>query len=409
MKWYSTIHTSSSVEKALRAAAQDVRAHLGVREVHLGMVFISGSFRPDIIDLWPVLKHELHVDHLLGCTAGGVIGNGREMEEKPAVSLTVAVLPDVKITPFSVLQDQLPTPDASPRAWRDLVGVSPEDKPSFLILSDPFSIDTDALVSGLDYAFPNSIKIGGMASGGYQPNENLLLSNKKILSRGAVGVALSGDIFVEAVVAQGCRPIGEPLSITASDGNILLTVNGKPPLEYIQELFERLPQRDQDLIQTSLFLGLQMDPLKNDPKQGDFLVRNIVGVDQKKGLMAIGAFLRNGQTVQFHLRDASTSHDDLHLMLSKSQSAQLKTMAAGNPSEAGAMLFSCLGRGQRLYGEPNHDSALLKAVVGDIPVGGFFCNGEIGPVSGKTYLHGYTSSIAVFSPLKTPNKTNSPS
>lgn len=125
--------------------------------------------------------------------------------------------------------------------------------------------------------------------------------------------------------------------------------------------------------------------------------------------MAIGAFLRNGQTVQFHLRDASTSHDDLHLMLSKSQSAQLKTMAAGNPSEAGAMLFSCLGRGQRLYGEPNHDSALLKAVVGDIPVGGFFCNGEIGPVSGKTYLHGYTSSIAVFSPLKTPNKTNSPS
>ncbi len=404
MKWYSTLHASISLEKALRGAARDVKSRMNTDKADLGLLFISSAYRADVVDLWPVLKEELRFKHLLGCTGGGVIGGGREIEEQPAVSLTAAILPDVDITPFVIQQENLPTPDVGPRAWRDLVKTNPEKKPGFLVLSDPFSIDTDALVAGLDFAFPNSVKVGGLASGGMNPNENLIMCDEKILSRGAVGVALSGDVFIEAVVAQGCRPIGEPLKITESDGNILIRVNDKPPLAYIQDLFDRLTPRDQDLIQTSLFLGLLMDPFNNEPKQGDFLIRNIIGLDQKKGLLAIGAGLRVGQTVQFHLRDATTSHDDLNLMLSKSKSAQSRSMASGNPSEAGAVLFSCLGRGRRLYGEPNHDTALLKSVVGDIPVGGFFCNGEIGPVGGKTYLHGYTSSIAVFSPKKTSNK-----
>ncbi len=407
MKWYSTLHSSASLERALRAAARDVKARLNSPRADLGLLFISAGYRADAVDLWPVLKEELQVKHLLGCTGGGVIGGGKEVEEQSAVSLSAAILPDVEITPFVVQQEMMPTPDVGPKAWRDLVKTSPDKSPSFLILSDPFSLDADALVAGLDFAFPNAVKVGGLASGGMSPNENLLLSDEKILSKGAVGVALSGDVFVEAVVAQGCRPIGEPLKVTESDGNILISVDNKSPLTYIQELYERLEPKDQELIQTSLFLGLLMDPFNASPKQGDFLIRNIIGLDQKKGIFAIGAGLRPGQTVQFHLRDASTSRDDMNMMLAKSQSAQLRTMASGNPSESAAILFSCLGRGKRLYGEPNHDSSLLKSVMGDIPVGGFFCNGEIGPVGGKTYLHGYTSSIAVFSPKKTTNKHSS--
>lgn len=408
MKWYSTLQTSSSLERALRDAARDVKSRMDSDRADLGLLFISSAYRADVVDLWPMLKEELRIKHLLGCTGGGIIGGGREVEEHPAVSLTAAILPDVEVTPFVIHQDQMPSPDAGPREWRDLVKTPLEKKPSFLILSDPFSIDSDALITGLDYAFPQSVKVGGLASGGMKPNENLLMSDAKIFSKGAVGVALSGDVFVEAIVAQGCRPIGEVITITASDGNVLIGVNNQTPLAYIQDLYGRLSPSDQELTQTSLFLGILMDPFKTDPKQGDFLVRNIIGVDPKKGILAIGAALRNGQTVQFHLRDAATSHDDMSLMLSKSQSAQLRTMAPGNPSESGAMLFSCLGRGQRLYGEPNHDSALFKSLIGDIPVGGFFCNGEIGPVGGKTYLHGYTSSIAVFSPKKTTNKSKIP-
>ncbi len=407
MKWYSTLHTSTSLEKSLREAARDVKARLGTDQADLGLLFISSAYRSSAIDLWPVLKEELRIKHLLGCTGGGVIGGGKEIEEQPGVSLTAAVLPDVNITPFSVLQENLPDADGSPKAWRDLVKTSPEQNPSFLILSDPFSLDADALVGGLDFAFPNSIKVGGLASGGQNVNQNLLMCDSKITTRGAVGMALSGDIFVEAVVAQGCRPIGEPVTVTACDSNLLITVNNMPPLAYIQELYQKLEPRDKELLQTSLFLGVVMDPFKKDPKQGDFLVRNIIGLDQGKGILAIGAQLRPGQTVQFHLRDADTSREDLNLMLSKSESAKSKSMANGNPSQSGAVLFSCLGRGRRLYGEPDHDSALFKSVIGDIPVGGFFCNGEIGPVAGKTYLHGYTSSIAVFSPTKTSNKPKS--
>ena len=400
MKWFSTIQSGASLERTLRQAARDVKAHLHTDKADLGLLFLSAAYRAEAVDLWPVLKEELQIKHLLGCTGGGIIGAGKEVEDRPAISLTAAVLPDVEIVPFHVTQEQLPDADAGPKTWRELVHSNPEKQPSFLVLSDPFSIDSDALVAGLDFAFPQAVKVGGLISGGTNPNEHLLLLDQKILSKGAVGVALSGDIFVEAVVAQGCRPVGKPLTITESDENILMGVDGKPPLVYVQEMYEQASLRDKELMQSSLFLGLLMDPFMNNPKQGDFLVRNIIGLDQNRGLMAIGAPLRAGQTVQFHLRDATTSHDDLQLMLSNSQSAKMKTMAAGNPAAAGAMLFSCLGRGKRLYGESDHDSSLFKSVVGDIPVGGFFCNGEIGPVGGKTYLHGYTSSIAVFSPRK---------
>jgi small ligand-binding sensory domain FIST len=400
VKWFSTVQTGVSLERALRQAARDVKAHLKTDQADLGLLFISAAYRAEAVDLWPVLKEELHIEHLLGCTGGGIIGNGKEVEDRPAVSLTVAILPDVEITPFHVTQERLPDADAGPKAWRELVHTNPEKQPSFLVLCDPFSIDSDALVAGLDFAFPQAVKVGGLTSGGTNPNEHLLLLDHKMVSKGAVGVALSGDIFVEAVVAQGCRPVGETLTITESDGNILMAVDGKPPLAYVQEMYEKASLRDKELMQSSLFLGLLMDPFKAQPKQGDFLVRNIIGLDQKRGIMAIGAPLRAGQTVQFHLRDAATSHDDLQLMLTNSQSAKLKAMAPGNPAAAGAMLFSCLGRGHRLYGESDHDSSLFKSLVGDIPVGGFFCNGEIGPVGGKTYLHGYTSSIAVFSPRK---------
>jgi len=396
MKWTSTLQTSQSLEKAVSLAARHVREKLG-QGADFAVLFIGAGYRSTAVDLWPSLRREIDAKVVIGCTAGGVIGGGKEVEEHPAVSLTAAVLPGVHVRPFMLQQEALPDADGGPKPWRELVGLDPNAHPHFILLSDPFSLDADALVSGLDFAFPSAVKIGGLASGGGAPNENLVMMNERISSHGAVGVALTGDINVEAVVAQGCRPIGEPMSITGSDGNILISVNNLSPLAYLQELFEKLSQRDQELLQTSLFLGILMDPFTKNPKQGDFLVRNILGLDQSNGLMAIGAALRTGQTVQFHLRDATTSREDLQLMLSRSDSAKW-TKASGDPSEFGAMLFSCVGRGARLYGEPDHDTSILKSVVGDIPVGGFFCNGEIGPVGGRTYLHGYTSSIGVFSP-----------
>ncbi len=393
MKWVSSINSSPSFEKALRQTLGEMKETLGKDSADIAFLFASPHYRGEMIDLWPTLRRDIKIKNIIGCTAGGVIGDGKEVEQEPALSLTVGHLPNVQVKPFLIQQEELPDADKPPRAWRDLMGVPAELKPHFFIFSDPFSLDSMALLDGLDYAYPGSVKIGGLASGGQEARENLLLLNEKVLSKGSVGFAVSGDLQVEAIVAQGCRPIGKPMSITQSDQNILFSVDNQTPLEYIQDLYETLPERDQELLQSSLFLGILMDPYKVEPKQGDFLIRNIIGLDQKKGHLAIGAPLRNGQTVQFHLRDANTSRDDLKMMLSQAKSEKA----------SGAVLFSCMGRGRRLYGTDNHDSDLLKSVVGNIPVGGFFCNGEIGPVDGKTYLHGYTSSIAVFSPAK-PNE-----
>jgi len=395
MKWFSSLSTSDSLEEATSQIIKDVKTSFGRLKPDLGLLFVSHSFRGELVDLWPFLRKEFPITNIIGCGAGGVIGGSKEIEGRPAVSLVCASLPHVSVQTFDLTQNQLPSPDGSPRPWRTLVGEF-QDLPHFILISDPFSIDSDAFVEGLDFAFPNATKIGGLASGGSEAGQNLLINNEKILYQGAVGVALSGNIQVQPVVAQGCRPIGKSLTVTACKGNLLLEVDTLPPLKYLSELYPDLSDRDKELLTHSLFLGVLMDSFNKSPRQGDYLIRNIVGLDEEKGIMVTGANLREGQTIQFHLRDAETSHDDLKHMLSK---VGLKgSENASSASKKGVVLFSCLGRGEGLYGKSHHDISLVKSAWGDIPVGGFFCNGEIGPVNGKTYLHGYTSSIGLIGP-----------
>jgi len=201
-------------------------------------------------------------------------------------------------------------------------------------------------------------------------------------------VALSGNIAVETIVAQGCRPIGNPLIVTRCQGNVVQELDSQPPLEVLRELYGSLPARDQELFRTSLFVGVEMRQDQVEYRAGELLVRNLVGMDPDSGALAIGAPLHPMQVVQFLLRDARTATEDLARMLDRS--------AARRSPPAGALLFSCLGRGAHLFGRPDHDTDLFREKVGQVPLGGFFCNGEIGQVGGATFLHGYTSSFALF-------------
>jgi len=308
------------------------------------------------------------------------------------LSLTGAVLPGVDVTPFKVDDQDLPDLDSAPQLWEKLTGANPSSDPSFLILTDPFTLRSENLIMGLDYAFEGGVKIGGMASGGQFQGSNVLILNDEVFRSGGVGLALHGNIIVDTIVAQGCRPIGIPMRITKSDRNLLLGLDDRPALDVLKELYDSQSERDQELVRNSLFLGVVMDEFKDDPQLGDFLIRNIVGMDPKAGALGIGEILREGQIVQFHLRDALTSAEELAYLLTR----YAETEGRGNPN--GALLFSCLGRGMYLYGQPDHDTKLFRGAVGDVPLGGFFCNGEIGPVSGTTYLHGYTSSFGIFRP-----------
>ena len=201
---------------------------------------------------------------------------------------------------------------------------------------------------------------------------------------------LRGNVVMDTIVAQGCRPIGEPLFVTWAEENILCQIDGRRATEVLSELYDSLSESDRELFRSSLFLGVVMNEGQQVYEQGDFLIRNVIGMDPDSGVLAVGERLSNGQVVQFHLRDALTSATDLEIMLERCK----QDLGGSNPE--GALLFSCLGRGEQLYGVADHDSRMIAEQLGQLPIGGFFCNGEIGPVGGRSFLHGYTSSIAVF-------------
>jgi small ligand-binding sensory domain FIST len=393
MKWVSALSESAELPFALDEIIAQLRRQLAGQRPDLCLIFVSSEFRSAYESISLRLNRELEPHTILGCSGGGVVGDNREVEHRPALAVTAAILPNVKVTPFRVSEGSLPGLDVSPKQWQSLVGVPAAEQPHFILLADPFSIHIENLIMGLDFAYPKSVKVGGLASGAAQAGDNALFLNKVCYRTGAVGIALTGDIALDTLVAQGCRPIGKPMRVTRCERNILMELDGLTPLHVLRHLYTTLDARDQELLQHALFLGLVMDPLKSHFSQGDFLVRNIVGLDTQKGILAAGALLRQGQTVQFHLRDAQTSIDDLDHILTSYRSR------AGHDQVAGALLFSCLGRGEFLYGRRNHDTQSFQEKMGQIPVSGFFCSGEIGPVAGTTYLHGYTSCFALFRPL----------
>ncbi len=405
IEWINALSTQASLEAAVTEVAETVQSSVNATP-DLGIVFISSAYASDYPRLMPLLLDKLALPIVIGCGGGGIVGmkNEREaveIEGNPALSLSVAHLPQVEITPFYILGDQLPDSDSPPEAWWDLVGVSVEKQPHFILLADPFSSKINELIQGLDFAYPGSVKVGGLASASIMGVGSGLFycsptkPEKLFYNQGTVGVALSGKITVEAIVAQGCRPIGEIYQINQGERNVILELsesNGKTsaPLNLLRELISNLSEADQKLAQHSLFIGIARDEFKLELQAGDFLIRNLVGVDPKYGAIAIGDRVRPGQRIQFHLRDARTSAEDLEMLLSGYRNN------IENPSLIGALMFSCLGRGESLYNQANFDSQLFHHYFQHTPLGGFFCNGEIGPVGDSTFLHGYTSAFAIF-------------
>ena len=392
MKWASALSEQTPLSNAIEECVSSVNQQLDGAAADLAVVFASFHYQEQFEDIPGLIRDQLDSPLVLGCSGGGIIGNGLEVEQQPALSITVASLPNVTLKAFHLQADNLPDLDAGPQTWEDLVQVVKSDEPQFILLADPYSFPAQNLILGLDFAFDQSAKIGGLASGAQQQGQNALFLEDQVYRSGAVGVAMSGNVVVDTVVAQGCRPIGKPMRITQSQRNLLGGLDGRPPVEVLRELFEGLNERDRGLMRTSLFLGVVMDGFIDEPRQGDFLIRNVMGMDDRAGVLSIGEVLKEGQLVQFHLRDAETSAEDLVAVLDRYAGENRENQAQG------ALLFSCLGRGQYLYGKSNHDTEVFQNKLGSVPMGGFFCNGEIGPVSGTTFLHGYTSSFGIFRP-----------
>jgi small ligand-binding sensory domain FIST len=388
MRWASEVSVEPSLDAAIGAACNAVCDRLGTAAADIVVVFVSERHRGHFDRVPDLVAKRFASGLLLGCSAGGVIGGGKEVEHQAAVSVTAALLPGVELTPLR-LEPNTQAGESGVGVAETVTRVGAGD-PHFVLLPDPFSFDAERFLRELDHAYPGSRKLGGLASGGRQLGANALFLGSEVFHGGLVGVALSGNLEVDTIVAQGCRPVGQPMFVTRCREHVLLELDGQPAGRALEALYENLSPADKRLAEHSLFLGIVMSEDRQEYRQGDFLIRNIIGMDPGRGALAVGATLRENVVVQFHLRDARTSADDLEQMLSRYRIDHWQMQPAG------ALLFSCLGRGEHLYGYPDHDSKAFRRMLGDVSLGGFFCNGEIGPVHGTTFLHGYTSAFGLF-------------
>jgi small ligand-binding sensory domain FIST len=365
-----------------------VTQRLPDQQAHISFVFASPHHLKTLSNFLPVVQERLSSHTLLGCTGGGVIGDRHEVENRPALALLAAHLPGVMITPFHIEQADLEE-SWSETYWQQRFAVSSDTEPTFILLPDPFSIDAQKLLEIFNTTFPQRPVLGGLASGGQSPNSCALFLNHEVV-HGAVGAALTGNFRLRTVVSQGCKPIGQPQIITRCEGQIIHELGGHPALEVLRETIGELSPEDQALARTALLMGRVIDEYKDEFERGDFLIRTLMGADPTSGAIAVGDTFRAGQTVQLHVRDAMTAREDLHHLMES-----LTPEMAARPAR-GALLFSCNGRGAHLYGEPDHDSRVVTETTGAIPIAGFFCNGEIGPIGNTNFLHGFTASIGIF-------------
>jgi small ligand-binding sensory domain FIST len=378
------VHTADAREAATRAAGQ-ARASLGDLSASFAVLFASAHFFGSAQVLAASVAQETGGVPLIGCVSEGVAGGAREVESSPAVSLWLgADLGPVETFAMDFVRTASGGAFGGYRFGPGPAGVH-------LMICDPFTFPAGDLLAHLNEHVPGALVLGGMATGGLRSGQSLLFLDGQVLTHGAVGAHLPGA-GIRPLVAQGCRPVGDPYTITRADGNLIVELGGRPPLSRLRDLAAALPVRDQELLARGAHLGLVIDEYQAEPGQGDFLIRGIIGADPGSGAIAVGAEVDAGRTVQFHVRDADSADEDLRRALER------EAAALGGRRAAGALLFTCTGRGSRMFGAPDHDAGLVATMLGEIPLAGFFCDGELGPVGRQNFLHTFTASIALFPP-----------
>lgn len=381
MRFASRLCLAPEDPAEITSAAASMRSELG-EPATLVAVFASARFGDDLETITGAVAGATGADVLFGCTAGGVVGGAIEIEHAPAVSLWAAAMPGVEIDARHV--EHLGS-DAAAFVNMPSIG---DDTAALILVADPFTFPSDLFCTTIDHEHPRLTCVGGLASGGRQAGETRLVLDGSVHDTGAVAVALSGAVAVRTLVSQGCRPIGRSLLVTAGERNRMLELGGRPAVDRLVETVAELAPEDRELIEGGLHIGRVVDEHKVEFGRGDFLIRNVVGIERDSGAVAIGDSVEVGSTVQFHVRDAVTADEDLAALLAEIGDAE---------TETGVLVFTCNGRGRRFFGMPDHDAAAIRALLGTSDVGGFFCAGEIGPVGGVNHLHGYTAAVAVLS------------
>jgi small ligand-binding sensory domain FIST len=377
------LSTSPDPRAGALEAGLSARAGLDGEPCDVAVVFVTGAHLAAPEAVLEAVHEALVPGELTGCAAGGVIGARREIEQGTAVSVWAAGLDGGEVSAFHATVEELGE-GAALAELPDLAGAA-----GAILLADPLTFPTEAVLRHLSDAAPGVPLIGGLASARTAEGGTMLFRGEKVFEGGAVGVRVDG-VEMLPCVSQGAAPLGPELTITAGDGQVIGELAGKPALEKLRETIEALPADDLALVQGGLLMGIVIDTNKPDYVQGDFLVRGLVGADPDTGQVAVAADVHPGQVVRLHARDARSADRDLREALAMHMSA------LGGRAPAGALVFSCNGRGRGMFGRSDHDAEVVSDELGGAPAAGFFAAGEIGPVGGESFLHGFTATVGVF-------------
>jgi small ligand-binding sensory domain FIST len=375
------VSDSFDAVEAFDAAAAQAADGLG-GECDLALVFAGAPHLGRGKWILSTVHERLEPRNLIGCGAGGVVGSGREIEEGPGAVVWALRAPGAEIVTHH-LEAEPAEGGVAVAGLGDVAALGD----ALIVLADPHTFSAEALLSLLNEERPGMPVLGGLASAAAAGSASLFRAGE-VLDAGAVACSLAG-IGLVPCVSQGATPVGPEMTITAADANVIEGLASKPAIERLREAIAELDPDEQRLAAEGLMLGLVIDENKPEYERGDFLVRPIIGADPSAGTIALGERVRVGQTVRMHVRDGASADEDLR------QALRAQAEALGVEGAAGALLFTCNGRGSHMFEIPDHDATAVEDTLG-VPAGGFFCAGEIGPVGGRNFLHGFTATIAVF-------------
>lgn len=370
---------------------EDLRRQSEAESPSLGVLFLTPPLFPHAAEIQEIVRVHGRVRTLIGCSSASVIAGGQEHEGAGGLVLGLYALPGARLRAVQVRQAQIEEANG-PAYWHLETGVGVDQSHGWLAFADPFHMDCEAWVDHWNQAYPEVTLAGGLASGDPQEQRTQLYLDGQVFEEGAVALSVEGEVELATVVSQGCTPIGEPWTITKAEGNLIREIGNQPAYQVLIETFHKLPQEAQQRAQGNLMVGFVVNEYQEEFHRGDFLIRNLLGGDPSSGVLAVGARPRPGQSVQFQCRDAVAATEDMEELLRR---ARVQTRGR---EILGACLCVCNGRGRRLFEAPNHDARLTQEHLGPLALTGFFCNGEIGPVGKRNFLHGYTASLALFLP-----------
>ena len=376
-------------EVRLSQWAKDLRKQLSAPQVSLGLLFMTPRFFSQAKQILEILRVHARIPLLAGCSSTALVAGNEELEENPGIVLALYSLPGAKLAGIYFTQTQVEEADRQ-TYWQGFSEITASQTNGWLTFIDPFHLDSESWLRTWNESYAGVPVYGGLASGVFAEQVTQIYLNGDVYEEGGVAISVGGDVKLAGVISQGCTPIGDTWTLTRVEQNLIHKIANRPAYEVLSETVNEMPADEQKKVRGNLFIGLVVNEYLDDFHRGDFLVRNLLGGDPQTGVLAVGAMPRAGQTMQFQRRDAEAATEDMNELLGRTH------IQLGGATVYGGCLCCCNGRGKHLFGESGHDAQLVQKQFGGIGLSGFFCNGEIGPVGQKNFLHGYTASLALF-------------